>query len=140
VWQPESTVLAGATEAAQERGVEIITLCLQACPAECGSCRNQVFRYHVAPADTQRWLIVVRDEAELLFADLAPDQPSAMHTRQLSFVQMATWYLRHSIALATILSDVGEQVGSALQPRTRAALEALTPAGGNNWFDYMLAL
>lgn len=140
VWQPEAAVLAEATQAAQARGVKIVTLCLQTCPAECGSCRDAVFRYHVAPANTQRWLIVVGDEDELLFADLAQEQPAAMHTRQPNVVQMANWYIRHSIALAAILSDVGDQVDTILRPDTRTALDVVAPADGNNWLDYMLAL
>lgn len=140
IWQPESAVLAAATQAAQARGLENVTLCLQACPAECGNCRRQVFRYHVAPSNTQRWLIVVRDETELLFASLAQDQPTALHTWQPSLVQMASWYIRHSVALSAILTDVGDQVASLLSPRTHAALEVIAPEHASNWLDYMLAL
>ncbi len=140
IWQTESAVLASATQAAQARGVENVTLCLQACPAECGNCRPAIFRYHVAPSNAQRWLIVVRDESELLFASLGQEQPSALHTAQASMVQMASWYVRHSVALSAILSDMGDRVGGLLSPGTHAALEAIAPQNGHNWLDYMLTL
>lgn len=140
VWQPEAAALAEVTEAAHARGIEVITLCLQACPADCGSCRDKVFRYHAAPPNAQRWLIVVRDEAELLFASLSQEQPTAMHSRQPSFIQMASWYVRHSVALAAILCDVGENLDNLLNADTRAVLKAVAPDNGDNWLEYMLAL
>jgi hypothetical protein len=140
VWQPESAILSGATQSAQARGIDLITLCLQVCPAKCGNCRDPVFRYHVPPSSAQRWLIVVRDEVELLFSNLTPDQSSAVFSQQMNMVQMASWYIRHSVALGAILSDIGEQFGSALSADTLAALEAIIPGHASNWLDYMLAL
>lgn len=140
VWQPESAALAEATEAAQARGIEYITLCMQACPAECGFCHHPLFRYHAASSSPGRWMIVVRDETELLLASLETPEASAIHSRQPSLVQMASWYIRHSVALAAILSDTGSSLERSLSPDTLAVLGLLVPGNGINWLDYMLTL
>ena len=140
VWQPESEALADATRSAEARGLEFISLCIQACPDECGFCHHPLFRYHMAPSNAQRWLIVVRDEAELLFASLAQDEPTAMHSRQASLVQLAGWYVRNSVALAAILSDTGSSLENSLNADTLDVLKLLVPGNGVNWLDYMLAL
>jgi HTH-type transcriptional regulator, sugar sensing transcriptional regulator len=140
LWQPESLALAEATQNAQQRGIEMITLCLQVCPVECGTCRERVYRYQIAPSQANRWLIVVRDDAEMLFANLDQEQAYAMHTRQPNFIQLASWYVRHSIALTAILTEYGEQLNTSLSPQAREALQAVTLGKGDNWLDYMLNL
>jgi predicted transcriptional regulator len=140
LWQSESSLLADVMQYAQQRSIKLTTLCLQACPSDCGACPEHVYRYHAAPSDAQRWLIVVRDEEEMLFASFSEQQSSAMHTRQLSFVQMASWYVRHSIALTAILDEAGEHLRTALSPQTYAALRSAASPNGQDWLDYMLDL
>ncbi len=137
VWQPEATLLAAATEAALQRSVSILTLCLQACPEECNACRDKVYRYRVSAPRLSRWLVVVRDDTELLFAEIGPDASSALHTRQASLIEMATWYIRHSVALAAVVTDVGDQLDTLLSPETRAILEEIGPQPELGWLDYM---
>ncbi len=49
IWPQEALNLAEPLAQADARGVEITTLCLAACPQECGGCRGQIYRYQVAP-------------------------------------------------------------------------------------------
>jgi predicted transcriptional regulator len=137
VWQPESLLLAAATDAAAQRGVSILTLCLQACPEECHACRDQVYRYRVPTSRLSRWMVIVRDNSELLFAEIGSDAASALHTRQSSLIEMAGWYIRHSVALAAVVADVGGQLDTLLSPETRAILDEIGPQPELGWLDYM---
>ncbi len=98
----ESEALAEELSRAEARGVEITTLCLHACPEECGHCRGRVHRHRVAPEDSARWLVLVPDQSEVLAGEVGDDgEALAVRTRQPLLVGLSTWYLRHSIALAT---------------------------------------
>src|SRR5688500_5322676 len=59
-WTLEAGALAANLAAAEERGVEVTTLCLQACAKECGGCRGAIFRYRLAPEYSSRWLVLVQ--------------------------------------------------------------------------------
>lgn len=104
----EATELAHSVQTAQDRGVRVETLCLDGCPQECGGCRGVVYRYRVPPEREGRWLVVVRDDVELLAAEIDPDgQAEGVRTQNRLFVQLVTWYMRYSIALARALEQAG---------------------------------
>ncbi len=125
----EAAALGEEMAAAEARQVQITTLCLAECRRECGGCRGKVHRMPVA-ADPQqdRWLILTRDGEELLAGEIHPqDETNAVRTRQRMLVNLASWYIRQSIALAAILQGPGGQQ-EGLGPERRALLESLDTA------------
>jgi predicted transcriptional regulator len=129
-WSPEALALAGTLAEAEARGVEVVTLCLQGCPTECGGCRGAIFRYRLAPEYAGRWLVVVQDESEALAGEIGPgDEALTVRTRQRMLVELSAWYIRHSIALAGVVSDLGDQLPHLLSPATLASLAMLGPGG-----------
>ncbi len=127
-WSPEAIALAGNLAAAEERGVEITTLCLQGCAVECGGCRGQIFRYRLAPEYASRWLTLVQDDIEALAGEIGPgDEALTVRTRQRLLVELSAWYIRHSIALAGVVKDLGGQLPDLLSPQTLASLASLGP-------------
>jgi HTH-type transcriptional regulator, sugar sensing transcriptional regulator len=141
IWSPEAKALAPALAGAEARGVELTTLCLQGCPEECGGCRGRVYRYQVAPEQRARWLVLVADGAEVLAGEIGPNDAPAVRTRQRLLVELASWYIRHSIALAGVVSDLGGRLGTLVRPETRALLAAVGPGGRQGgWLEHMRRL
>ncbi len=138
VWQPEAQALAEPMARAEDRGVTVKTLCLQACSQECGGCQGDIYRYRVAAERQSRWLIVVQDSAEMLIGDIGAGGSVAVRTRQVSLIEMAAWYIRHSIALSAVLSDLDGRLEPLLSPDTRLLLQSIGPDG--DWLGYMLRL
>jgi predicted transcriptional regulator len=138
----ESLALSEDMSRAVERGVEVTTLCLAACAEECGACRGCIYRYRAAPQEGNRWLIVVPDGTEALLGEIDPsEQVQAVRTREPLLVALAEWFVRHSIALAAVLTDLGTHLDGMLQPETYAALASAGPGGpGGNWLAHMRAL
>ncbi len=144
VWPDEALALVENVTRARKRGVEVTTLCLSGCPNECGNCRGRVFRYRLAPDQNARWLILVPDGIEVLAGEIGPgDQALAVRTRQRLLVELTAWYIRHSIALAAVLNDLGGRLQELLGPETRSALASLGPRGpqgDGGWLEYMRQL
>ncbi len=142
IWPQEALELAEPLAQAEARGVEITTLCLAACPEECGGCRGQIYRYKVAPEQSRRWLVVVPDGAEVLAGEIGSGEEAlAVRTRQGLLVNLATWYIRHSLALAAVLTDLGGQLEQLLKPETRSVLVSAGPGERNEgWLEYMVRL
>jgi sugar-specific transcriptional regulator TrmB len=139
VWQPESQALGETTARAAGRNVAINTLCLQVCPQDCDDCRGKIYRYRVATNRESRWLIVTRDGREMLVGDITPECATAMRTRQTHLIEMAGWYIRHSVGLAAVLGDLNGNEQYFLKPETQELLRGLGP-GEAGWLDYMLQL
>ncbi len=139
VWPEEALALANHVARAEKRGVEITTLCLAACAKECGGCRGRVHRYRVAPEKRTRWLVLVSDEAEVLAGEVEQGEEAlAVRTRQPILVELAAWYIRHSIALATLFNDLGSRLKHLLKPETRSVLASVGPAGQKaGWLEHM---
>lgn len=122
----EAHTLADAFVAAEGRQVRMVTLCTTACPNECGSCRGQIYRYRVTPEQRRRWLLVVADAAEVVAGEIDDAAGTvAIRTTQPLLVHLVTWYVRHSIALAAVLADLGQQLTGLLQPETQAILRSV---------------
>lgn len=142
LWPTESQALAGNLAHAQARDVAITTLCLAACPQECGWCHGQIHRYSVQPDDSTRWLVIVADDAEVLAGQIGPGQDAqAIRTRQALLVDLSAWFVRHSIALAALLDDLGDRLPALLKPETQSILAS--PGGGGHtgdWLAYMSQL
>lgn len=138
VWQPESQILAEAMAAAETRGVEFTTLCFQACLHECGGCRGQVYRYGMTTNGDSRSIIIVADNADMLFGTVGAQQTTASRTRQQQLIEMASWYIRHSIAVAALVRDLGDNLESIISPQTRTVLQSVGPGFG--WIDSVRTL
>jgi HTH-type transcriptional regulator, sugar sensing transcriptional regulator len=142
IWPQEAQALAGQLARAEARGVEIATLCLNACPVECGGCRGQVHRNRVAPEERDHWLVIVPDDAEVLAGEISSSEDAlAVRTRQRLLVDLTSWYIRHSIALAAILHDLGDRLDHLLDPETRAILQSVGPGQHKgSWLEHMRQL
>jgi predicted transcriptional regulator len=142
VWPEEATVLRADVAAADERGVEITTLCMAACVAECGGCRGDVFRYRAAPNGAQRRLVVVPDGEDVVAGEIGADgETHSVRTRQPLLVDICTSSVRTSIALAAVVAELGPRLDETLGARTRALLAAAAPAGDTpDILDRMRAL
>jgi predicted transcriptional regulator len=146
VWPEEAQALEKQVEAAEKEGVQVTTLCLAGCPQPCGSCKGSLYRYHAAGYDRSHWLLLVSDGNELLAGEVSPSQGTlAIRTGQKMMVELASWYIRHSIALALILKDAGVPLERALSEETLAVLDRLGPKGGpegegTGWLAYMRSL
>lgn len=139
VWPEEARAVAERLALAEARGVAVTTLCLAVCPKECGGCRGSIYRYRVAPEERNRWLVLVPDGAEVLASEISSGEETlAVRTHQRLLVDLAFWYIRHSIALAAVLTDLGDRLPHLLDAETRAILESLGPDGG--WLEHMRAL
>jgi sugar-specific transcriptional regulator TrmB len=142
VWPEEALALANHVARAEEHGVEITTLCLAACAKECGGCRGRIYRYRVAPEKRARWLVLISDEAEVLAGEISPGEETlTVRTRQRVLVELAAWYIRHSIALASLLNDVGSRLKHLLKPKTKSVLASVGPAEHKTgWLEHMSLL
>jgi predicted transcriptional regulator len=139
LWHPESEALAEAMAQAEQRGVRLTTLCLQACPAECLGCKGAIYRYRVTPKSLVRWLIIVQDNRELLLGEIGVTQSVALRTGQQSILQMALQYVQSSIAWAALLSNSDPSLEQRLPPETQILLRQIQPAQ-SGWLDYMRGL
>jgi HTH-type transcriptional regulator, sugar sensing transcriptional regulator len=139
VWPQEAVVLESNLSQAQERGVGITTLCLAACPQECGRCRGHIYRYHVSPEEASRWLVVAADAKEMLAGEIRSDDTAyAVRTTQQLLVELAGWYVRNSVALAILVSDLGDRMPDLLSPQAASVLSSLGRDGlGGGWLEQM---
>lgn len=142
LWHQEAQALAEHLARAEARGVEVTTLCLEACPQQCNGCRGRVYRYRVALDQQTRWLVLVANAAEVLAAEIEADKETlAIRTRHKLLVDLAAWYIRHNIAVAAILSDLGGRLKRSLTPKTRSVLEAIGPdQQQTGWLEHMRKL
>jgi HTH-type transcriptional regulator, sugar sensing transcriptional regulator len=138
VWLPEAQKLAAFTNQAVSRGVALTTLCWQACPQECGNCRGSIHRHHLSPGNGTRGMVLVRDASEMLVGSISGDEITGIRTKQHRLVEMTSWYIRHSIAVALLLTDFGSQLSEAVSPATRDGLQAVGP--GSGWLESLLLL
>jgi HTH-type transcriptional regulator, sugar sensing transcriptional regulator len=149
IWPEEAILLADAVHEAQERGVKIVTLCLRGCPQPCPACRGEVFRYPVASSSRGRWLVLVSDGHDLLAGEISSAGDAlAVRTFQPMLVNLSAGYIQNSIALASLLEELGERLEKQLNSATNRALNALiqyqdnlngdNPAGSDGeWLEGM---
>jgi hypothetical protein len=141
VWPPEARALASELNAAQGRGLAIETLCLAGCPQECGACRGNIHRHRLSEDLDTRALVIVPDDGANLASDFlameiipgnidAPVQAArGIRTRQRQLIDLAASYIRHSIALAALLVDLGPRLADLVSNDTRRALAQLVQSG-----------
>jgi HTH-type transcriptional regulator, sugar sensing transcriptional regulator len=135
VWQAEAEAFAEASAQAQGRGITFTTLCFRACAEACPYCRPPLYRFHISVEDPSRWFIIGRDNAEMVLGTMGPKQTVGIRTKQPRLVEMASGYIRHSIALAALLTDRETTLDSLTTHTLRNAL-----GSGTAWLDAMLTL
>jgi predicted transcriptional regulator len=142
IGRPEAAVLAAPLAEAEARGVAVTTLCLDECSEECGGCQGTICRSCAALGAGQRWLVLVSDEAEMLAGEI--DHAGgvlAVRTRQRLQADLAGWYIRHSVALAAVLSDLNGRPDQVLAPETRTLLQSIDrPNRQGGWLEQLRAL
>jgi predicted transcriptional regulator len=139
LWPQEAELLAGNLSKAEERGVSVTTLCLAGCSQECGNCRGSVYRYRLSPNETNRWLVVGIDGKEMLAGEVdRRENAYAIRTTHQLLVELAGWYVRNSIALATLVSDLGDRLPEMLSPQAAQVLASLSRSGlKEGWLEQM---
>jgi DNA-binding MarR family transcriptional regulator len=135
----EAPALTESLDRAGARGVKITSLCTAGCQSECGACRGQVYRYHVAPQTGSRYLMVIPDQVEVLAGEIGPGESAqAVRTRQNLLVNLAIRHINDSIALSALLLDLGDRLDDLLTPETRSMLASFGSEGqGTGWLAEM---
>jgi hypothetical protein len=138
----EASALGEPLARAENRGVKVITLCMDDCPQECGSCRGTICRYCTMLADEQRWLMLVSDDAEVLTGEIDSDNDVlAIRTRQRLQIDLANWHIRHSMMLTAMLRELNSRPDHVLAPETQALLRSVDPVNQQGgWLNHMRAL
>jgi sugar-specific transcriptional regulator TrmB len=126
----EASALAPALAEARARGVAITTLCMEACASTCEGCVGDIHRYRLAPDKGARWLLLVADGRQLIAAEMRSDTTRAIATEQQLIVELATAYVRQSLALAMVAGALGERFNGLLSAEARRVLDGLHPDGG----------
>jgi len=142
IWPEEAKTLVAAVTQAEQRQVQITTLCVAGCRDVCGYCRGTICRYPFGRDEDERWLLLIADGAELLAGSVQPaGNVVAIRTRQRFLVQLALGYIRRSMAVATLITDLGLHLDEAMSPQTREALARLLPPGTDaGWLEHMRGL
>jgi HTH-type transcriptional regulator, sugar sensing transcriptional regulator len=142
IWPEEAAALGEHLAASERRGVAIKALCMSGCRDACGHCRGKVCRYPFGLEESQHWLLVVIDSEEVLAGFVQqPAGTVAVRTRLPFPVRLAASYIRHSIALAALITDLNLNLDEAMSPGTREALAELLPPGSEgDWLEHMRLL
>lgn len=123
----EAARLAAPLRDARERGVNITTLCLEACEPLCGGCQGEIHCHSMAPEDGTRWLIVVADERTALVGQLDDDNGEGMATIQTLVVKLASAYIQQSLTLAMFGSELAGRFEGLLSHEAQQLLARLYP-------------
>lgn len=131
IQQPEAAALADVLREANARGVAITTLCLEACEAPCAGCQGNVHRFQLAPCDGSRWLVLTCDGAQALLGQFSGLTAEGLATGQHLVVELTEAYIRQSMALATLGSELAGRFEGLLSEQARQLFDACrigTPA------------
>lgn len=119
---PEAKQLAPVLQHAQERGVAIVTLCLEACEQPCAGCQGQLHRHALAPVDGSRWLLLVTDGNEALVGRITATLSEGMAAAQPLVIELVAAYIHQSLALATLGSELAGRFDGLLSEQARQML------------------
>lgn len=141
VWPAELSILRPGLKRLEARGITPTVLCFQASEDQQLDYSGKLYRMRVGIGKATRWLALVADESELLTAEMPPEGESrGAWTKQELFVAMATWYVRHSIAVAEIVRSVGPGLLGQLDASAMAAVggASLATLEGKSWLEGLL--
>lgn len=136
--QKQAGQLAQAMEHAAERGIEITTLCMQACETECGGCQGNIERYNIAPAGENDWLVIIADDKTALVGQIGLHSAEGMVTDQRMGVELANAFIRQNMTLAAMGQALGDQLSELLPHHLVNRLNNLYPETG--FSSYMQGL
>ncbi|MEO8803164.1 MAG: helix-turn-helix domain-containing protein [Rudaea sp.] len=125
----EAAQLAEPLRRARERGVTITTLCLEACEHECGDCQGQIHRMQKQPNGSASWLLLVIDQRLALLAQFDAATAEGVVTARHLVVELTSAYIRQSLILALLASELGEGIEDLLSTQALQALNRLYPDG-----------
>lgn len=125
----EAQVLAAPLQHARERGVAITTLCLEGCDHECSDCQGDIHRYPLAPAGELRWLLLVADARTAYVGHLGNTSVAALLTEQPLVVELASAYIRQSVTLALLGSELSGKFEGLLSREAQQCLRRLDTTG-----------
>ncbi|MGB3836439.1 MAG: helix-turn-helix domain-containing protein [Castellaniella sp.] len=126
----EAAALARPLASATQRGVQVTTLCLQACPQPCGGCQGDIHCLSLVPADATRWLLVVADHASALVGQTDAQAAQGLSTTQEVVVQLAEAFIRQYITLAALGQALEPQLNQLQSQPALRQLDSLFPDGG----------
>ena len=126
----EAAALAKPLQEACTRGVMITTLCMEACPTECGGCQGDIHRYNLAPAEGARWLMLVADDKHMIAGEILAEDALAVETEQRLIVILTASYIRQSLTLVTVAGELGNRFQGLPSVEARQTIDSLHPAGG----------
>lgn len=137
-WGQELEQLAPTLEAARGRGVAVTLVCMSGCQAPCPHCSGRVYRYRLGEPGDCRWLLVIADGQELVAGQVEADgRVIGTSSCQRLLVAIATWYMRHTVAVAELVRVLGPKLPGLLDADARQALLEATaerlPCG--SWFE-----
>jgi predicted transcriptional regulator len=141
VWSSESAQLRDSIDRAVARGVDVTTLCVQGCAAECGNCAGRIYRYPIEGTAISRTLALVRDDAELLAGECRQDgSATGAVTKMRAFVDMAGQFILNTVAVAEVIRSTGTRLPRLLDDQARAAVRnAGLELDGASWIGKLLA-
>lgn len=124
----DAAELADSMHEASSRGVAVTTLCLEGCAQECGGCVGSLHRYPMMSSGGSRWLVVVADESTSLVGQLSSAAAEGSFTGQRPMVELAAAYIRQTVALALLGSELtAERFENLLSSQARSLLEKFHP-------------
>ncbi len=126
----EAGALAESMQHAYHRGVEINTLCMQACADECGGCQGTIERYNVAPAGETNWLILISDNKTALVGQVNEHNAEGMVTDQRIGVEIANAFIKQNVTLAAMGEALGDKLKDLVPASVIQQLNNLYPDQG----------
>ena len=141
MWSSEVPLLSSSLQKLRVRGIEPTILCFQGNPADMCDFTGRVYTLPLKRENGTHWFVLVVDEIEMLAAEIPSDADSqGAWTKQKLFIDMATWYMRHSIAVAEIVRSLGPRLRELLDEQALSAVEGVSLAtlDGKPWLDGLL--
>lgn len=137
-WEPELEQLGPVLRLAHQRGIAVTLVCMSGCAVPCSRCPGRVYRYRLRQPGDCRWLLVIADGQEFVAGQVEADgRVIGTTTRQQLLIAVATWYIRHTVAVAEMVRGLGPELPALLDADARQALLEATgerlPCG--SWFE-----
>lgn len=124
IQQPEAAALADVLQHAHARGVAITTLCLEACERPCAGCQGHLHRFQLAPQDGSRWLVLSADGGQAVVGRCNGPAAEGLVTAQHLVIELVDAYIRQSVALATLGSELAGRFEGLLSEQAKQLLQA----------------
>lgn len=141
LWHSEIPSLASSLQKSRDRDIQTTILCIHGHPAEICEGLGKVYTLPIMKEKGTHWFVLAVDESELLAAEIPLDsEPQGAWTRQKLFINMAIWYIRHSIAVAEIVRSLGPRLRELLDEEALSAIQgvSLATVDGKPWLEALL--